>query len=296
MGFLKDFFINFENLILSIFYFDYSETFLLFLICMFISFIHIKLAKKKYKKYINNIDIDIKKINAEANYKNNKKNLIKLYLILFVFLSLMLIMKDNLAIFLPVITGLVVLLIFSLKEQLNNIFLGILFKSPIHTTIHEGIEFYFKDKPNEVFKIVKINLFKSILKNERSGKIESIENKDLNLIQIIHKPLKNLDYITFKYITPNNLNVDKYIEKIENYIQNSPKNEKFDFSEYREIIFDLKEKYNTTPYLKPFYDIEVYPKDKDSIEIILNLTLYDYDFKSYLKDYYLLNPNNDLHS
>ena len=43
-----------------------------------------------------------------------------------------------------------------------------------------------------------------------------------------------------------------------------------------------------------FYDIEIIPKDKDSLELILNLTLYDYDYQEYLKDYFLLNPNNDL--
>lgn len=294
MGFLKDFFLNFENLLLSIIYFDYSKTLLLLIICMLVALIHVSISRRKYKKYVKNITIDIKRINAEANYKQTKKTLIKLYFFVFIFLSLIFVMKDNLNIFIPVITGLIVLLIFSLKEQLNNIFLGILFKSPINTTIHEGLEFYFKDKPNETFKIVKINLFKSILKNDKTGKIESIENKDLNLLPLIHKPLKDLSYITFKYIIPNELNVENYKKRIEDFIKSSPKNEAFDFSKYREIIFDLKEKYNSTPFLKPFYDIEIIPKDKDSLELILNLTLYDYDYQEYLKDYFLLNPNNDL--
>lgn len=297
MGFFKDFFINFENLIFSLFSFDYSKVFLIFIICMVMVFIHIIVARKRYKRYINSIALDIKKINAEANYKNKKKSLINLYLLLFIFLSLMLIMKDNLNIFIPVLTGLVILLIFSLKEQLNNIFLGILFKSPIHTTIHEGLEFYFKDKPNETFKISKINLFKSILKNDRTGKIESIENKDLNLLPMIHKPIKDLDYISFKYVVPNVLDIDRYIENIESYVRNSSKTEEFNFSEFRSVIFDLKEKYNSIPYLKPFYDIEITPRDKDSVELTLNLTLYDYDMIRYPKDYFKLNPNlylNDL--
>ena len=51
MGFLKDFFLNFENLLLSIIYFDYSKTLLLLIICMLITLIHVSISRRKYKKY-----------------------------------------------------------------------------------------------------------------------------------------------------------------------------------------------------------------------------------------------------
>ena len=79
MGFLKDFFLNFENLLLSIIHFDYSKTLLLLIICMLIALIHVSISRRKYKRYVKNITIDIKRINAEANYKQTKKTLIKLF-------------------------------------------------------------------------------------------------------------------------------------------------------------------------------------------------------------------------
>ena len=75
MGFLKDFFLNFENLLLSIIYFDYSKTLLLLIICMLITLIHVSISRRKYKKYVKNITKDIKKIgrNDPCPCGNGKK-------------------------------------------------------------------------------------------------------------------------------------------------------------------------------------------------------------------------------
>ena len=69
----------------SIIYFDYSKTLLLLIICMLVALIHVSISRRKYKKYVKNITIDIKRINAEANYKQTKKTLIKLYFFVFIF-------------------------------------------------------------------------------------------------------------------------------------------------------------------------------------------------------------------
>lgn len=296
MGFIKDFYLNFEQLLASLLTFDYSKVVFILIFFIVSLIIHLNIEKKSTKRYLRGLNIEIKRINAEANYKNKKRTIIKVYGFVFMFCSLMLIMIDNLAIFIPVITGVIVLSLFSLREQLNNIFLGIMFKSPFQTTIHEGLEFYFLNNPNNSFKIVKINLFKSILKSDKTGKLESIENKKLNTLPLVIKPLKQLDYISFSYIVDNNLNIKEYEERVKNFIKKQSKIDEFDFSLYRQIIFDLKEKYNSIPYLKPFYYIDLIQKDKDNIEIVVNLSIYDYNMENYPNDFFYLNPNREINT
>lgn len=199
-------------------------------------------------------------------------------------------MKDNLNIILPVVTAVIVLFIISLKEQLNNIFLGILFKSSISTTIHEGMYFYFKETPNEVCKIVKVNLFKTIYKNEKTGKLLSIENKQLNEMKLVHKVLKNLDYIQFNFIVKNDYDLDRYIKKLKVKLEDYINSSNVEIKELKENIFILKEKYNSVPYLKPFYEIDIKYTSKEEISIFLNITIYNYNYDNYLEDFLYFRP------
>jgi hypothetical protein len=151
------------------------------------------------------------------------------------------------------------------------------------------MHFYFKEIPNEIYVLVKVNIFKSILKNKKTGRIESIENKDLNSKLIIHKVIENLDYIEFKYIVSASFDFDIYITKIQIYFQNYLK-EKNSYSDLKQKIFNIKDKYNTLPYLKPFYDLDISYKTKDEIELIVKITTYEYNYDNYFIDYLALKP------
>jgi hypothetical protein len=289
VNFLKELFNNTEILISNIIFFDFKKL-IMFFIFFIISYIIFKIRlNRQTKSLINKTNIELKKINIEASHSVKKKNLILIHIYLFLLVSFFVITKENLNIVLPVITGIVIILIFSLKEQLNNIFLGILFKSNITTTIYEGMQFYLKENPNEIYTISKINVFKSILKNEKTGQIESIENKELNSKIIIHKAIENLDYIEFKYIVPVNFNFEKYLIDVKKYFEIFLK-EKNNYAELKNKIFSIKDKYNTLPYLKPFYDIDLKYKTKDEIEITLKITTYDYNYDNYISDYLKLKP------
>lgn len=289
MNFLKELFNNTEILISNIIFFDFKKL-IMFFILFIISYIIFKIRlNKQTKSLINKTNIELKKINIEASHSVKKKNLILIHIYLFLLVSFFVITKENLNIVLPVITGIVIILIFSLKEQLNNIFLGILFKSNITTTIYEGMQFYLKENPNEIYTISKVNVFKSILKNEKTGQIESIENKELNSKIIIHKAIENLDYIEFKYIVPVNFNFEKYLIDVKKYFEIFLK-EQNNYAELKNKIFSIKDKYNTLPYLKPFYDIDLKYKTKDEIEVTLKITTYNYNYDNYISDYLKLKP------
>lgn len=292
MNFLKDFYINLESLISSLILFDYSKLILLFLAFFIPYLVHIVIINIKLKGKLVKVNVEIKKLNIEASYRTRKKRLFFIYLYVFIFSSFIFISKDNLNIILPVITGLAILTIFSLKEQLNNIFLGLLFKSSFSTTVYEGMNFYFKDIPNEAYEISKINLFKSILKNKRTGKIESIENKDLNSRFIVHKPLSNLDYIQFKYIVPaSEFDFEKYASYIEAEMFKYVKDTMVPYDSLRSKIYSIKSHYNTSPHLSPFYEIEFNYKSKDDLEIIVSVTTYNYDHDNYTSDFINLRPD-----
>ena len=177
-----------------------------------------------------------------------------------------------------------------MKEQLNNIFLGFFYRSAIPTTIHEGMEFYFKNKPNEICKITKVNLFKTIYKNEMSGQLFSLENKALNELEIIHKVVKDLDYVEFKYIVKSDYPFEEYVketkEKLNNYINII----EVDFKTLRETILSLKSNYNSTPFLKPFYKIDIEFDTKEDVIIKLKLTTYKYNYNNYLDDLLKFRP------
>lgn len=168
--------------------------------------------------------------------------------------------------------------------------MGLAFKSSILTTIYEGMEFYFKDKPNEVCKITKINLFKSIYKNKISGQLLSIENKVLNEKEIIHKVVSDLDYIEFKYVVKSDYDIESYVEKTKNELANYINVINVDFKTLREIVFSLKSKYNTTPSLKPFYSINISSETKEEFIIRVALTTYQYNYENYLNDFLKFRP------
>lgn len=291
MNLFKELFGNMENLLNVFLTFDYSKLLLSFLFISVMYLIHFAFVTFKYKRILEKTFIEIKKINIEATLVNKRKHWLRVYFIIFLFVSFLVISKDNLNLVLPLLSALAVISILSLKEQLNNIFLGILFKSTISTTIYEGMMFYFRDKPNEVCKICKVNLFKTIYKNDRTGRLHSIENKFLNESNILHKVLRNLDYVEYKYIIKSDYDIEKYIEinkvLLEKYILSI--NEDYN-KDLKENIFDLKFKFNSAPYLKPFYMINLEYKNKDEIQILIELTTYDYDYDNYLEDYLKYKP------
>ena len=294
MNVIKKLFTDLESLLSLLVDFDYSKLILLAIILSIIYLINNIILNKYYKPGINKTKIELKKINLEAALYKKRKYLLKTYLILFIIISFFVISKNNLSIIIPIL--------FSMKEQLNNMFLGFSYKSAISTTIYEGMEFYFKNKPNEICKVTKVNLFKTIYKNEMSGQLFSLENKALNELEIIHKVVKDLDYVEFKYIVKSDYPFEEYVketkEKLNNYINII----EVDFKTLRETILSLKSKYNSTPFLKPFYKIDIEFDTKEDVIIKLKLTTYKYNYNNYLDDFLKFRPkvinqiNNDLNN
>lgn len=302
MNVIKKLFTDLESLLSLLVDFDYSKLILLAIILSIIYLINNIILNKYYKPGINKTKIELKKINLEAALYKKRKYLLKTYLILFIIISFFVISKNNLSIIIPILSAFILISLFSMKEQLNNMFLGFSYKSAISTTIYEGMEFYFKNKPNEICKVTKVNLFKTIYKNEMSGQLFSLENKALNELEIIHKVVKDLDYVEFKYIVKSDYPFEEYIketkEKLNNYINII----EVDFKTLRETILSLKSKYNSTPFLKPFYKIDIEFDTKEDVIIKLKLTTYKYNYKNYLDDFLKFRPkvinqiNNDLNN
>lgn len=290
MNIIKNLFTDLENLLNLLNNFDYTKLLLLTIILAIIYLINIILVNKYYKPRINKTKIELKKINLEATLNNKRQYLLKIYLILFLFISFFIIFKNNLTVIIPILSALILISLFSMKEQLNNIFLGLSYKSSISTTIYEGMEFYFKEKPNEVCKVTKVNLFKTIYKNQITGQLFSIENRVLNEIEIIHKVIKNLDYIEFKYVVKNDYPLEEYIKETRENLNKYINKVDVDFKTLRETILSLKSKYNTTPFLKPFYKIDVEFDLKEEVIIKLKLTTYKYNYDRYLDDLLKFRP------
>lgn len=302
MNVIKKLFADLESLLSLLVDFDYSKLILLAIILSIIYLINNIILNKYYKPGINKTKIELKKINLEAALYKKRKYLLKTYLILFIIISFFVISKNNLSIIIPILSAFILISLFSMKEQLNNMFLGFSYKSAISTTIYEGMEFYFKNKPNEICKVTKVNLFKTIYKNEMSGQLFSLENKALNELEIIHKVVKDLDYVEFKYIVKSDYPFEEYVketkEKLNNYINII----EVDFKTLRETILSLKSKYNSTPFLKPFYKIDIEYDTKEDVIIKLKLTTYKYNYNNYLDDFLKFRPkvinqiNNDLNN
>ncbi|WP_148623899.1 hypothetical protein [Aliarcobacter cryaerophilus] len=302
MNVIKKLFTDLESLLSLLVDFDYSKLILLAIILSIIYLINNIILNKYYKPGINKTKIELKKINLEAALYKKRKYLLKTYLILFIIISFFVISKNNLSIIIPILSAFILISLFSMKEQLNNMFLGFSYKSAISTTIYEGMEFYFKNKPNEICKVTKVNLFKTIYKNEMSGQLFSLENKALNELEIIHKVVKDLDYVEFKYIVKSDYPFEEYVketkEKLNNYINII----EVDFKTLRETIISLKSKYNSTPFLKPFYKIDIEFDTKEDVIIKLKLTTYKYNYNNYLDDFLKFRPkvinqiNNDLNN
>ncbi|WP_141050311.1 hypothetical protein [Aliarcobacter cryaerophilus] len=302
MNIIKKLFTDLESLLNLLVDFDYSKLILLAIILSIIYLINNIILNKYYKPGINKTKIELKKINLEAALYKKRKYLLKTYLILFIIISFFVISKNNLSIIIPILSAFILISLFSMKEQLNNMFLGFSYKSAISTTIYEGMEFYFKNKPNEICRVTKVNLFKTIYKNEMSGQLFSLENKALNELEIIHKVVKDLDYVEFKYIVKSDYPFEEYVketkEKLNNYINII----EVDFKTLRETILSLKSKYNSTPFLKPFYKIDIEFDTKEDVIIKLKLTTYKYNYNNYLDDFLKFRPkvinqiNNDLNN
>ena len=302
MNVIKKLFTDLESLLSLLVDFDYSKLILLAIILSIIYLINNIILNKYYKPGINKTKIELKKINLEAALYKKRKYLLKTYLILFIIISFFVISKNNLSIIIPILSAFILISLYSMKEQLNNMFLGFSYKSAISTTIYEGMEFYFKNKPNEICKVTKVNLFKTIYKNEMSGQLFSLENKALNELEIIHKVVKDLDYVEFKYIVKSDYPFEEYVketkEKLNNYINII----EVDFKTLRETILSLKSKYNSTPFLKPFYKIDIEFDTKEDVIIKLKLTTYKYNYNNYLDDFLKFRPkvinqiNNDLNN
>lgn len=290
MNILKDLFRDLEKLLNLLNDFDYSKLILLTITLFMVYVVHIIILGRYYKLKINKSKITLKKINLEATVNNKKQNILKIYLALFFFVSFLIISNNNLAVIIPVLSAVILISLFSMKEQLNNIFLGLAYKSSITTTLYEGMEFYLKEKPNEVCKITKVNLFKSIYRNEMTGQLVSIENSVLNEIEIIHKAVKDMDYLEFKYIVPHDYPLEEYIEETKEKLNSLVEKVDVDFDILRQTILSLKSKYNTTPFLKPFYTLDLQFDIKEGILIKINVTTYKYEYSNYLDDLLRLRP------
>ena len=302
MNVIKKLFTDLESLLSLLVDFDYSKLILLAIILSIIYLINNIILNKYYKPGINKTKIELKKINLEAALYKKRKYLLKTYLILFIIISFFVISKNNLSIIIPILSAFILISLFSMKEQLNNMFLGFSYKSAISTTIYEGMEFYFKNKPNEICKVTKVNLFKTIYKNEMSGQLFSLENKALNELEIIHKVVKDLDYVEFKYIVKSDYPLEEYVKEIKEELNNYINTIEVDFKTLRETILSLKSKYNSTPFLKPFYKIDIEFDTKEDVIIKLKLTTYKYNYNNYLDDFLKFRPkvinqiNNDLNN
>lgn len=301
MNIIKNLFTDLENLLNLLNNFDYSKLILLAIILSIVFLINNIILNRYHKPKISRTKIELKKINLEAALNNKRQALFKIYLILFLVISFLIISKNNLTIIIPILSALILVSLFSMKEQLNNMFLGFSYKSSISTTIHEGMEFYFKERPNEVCKITKVNLFKTIYKNEMTGQLLSLENKLLNETEIIHKVIRILDYVEFKYVVRNDYPLEEYIKETKRSLNKYINKIDVDFKTLRETILSLKLKYNSTPFLKPFYKIDVEFGMKEEITIRLKLTTYKYNYDNYLDDLlkfrpkpYTSNSSNDL--
>lgn len=270
--------------------FDYGKLILLAILLAIIYLISNIILNKYYKPSINKTKIELKKINLEAALYKKRKYLLKTHLILFIIISFFIISKNNFSIIIPILSALILISLFSMKEQLNNMFLGFSYKSTISTTIYEGMEFYFKNKPNEICKITKVNLFKTIYRNEMSGQLFSLENKALNELEIIHKVVKDLDYVEFKYIVKNDYPLEEYVKEAKEELNNYINIIEVDFKTLRETVLSLKSKYNTTPFLKPFYKIDIEFDVKENVIIKLKLTTYKYNYNNYLDDLLKFRP------
>ena len=292
MNVIKKLFTDLESLLNLLVDFDYSKLILLAIILSIIYLINNIILNKYYKPGINKTKIELKKINLEAALYKKRKYLLKTYLILFIIISFFVISKNNLSIIIPILSAFILISLFSMKEQLNNMFLGFSYKSAISTTIYEGMEFYFKNKPNEICKVTKVNLFKTIYKNQMIGQLFSIENRVLNEIEIIHKVIKNLDYIEFKYVVKNDYPLEEYIKETRENLNKYINKVDVDFKTLRETILSLKSKYNTTPFLKPFYKIDVEFDLKEEVLIKLKLTTYKYNYDRYLDDLLKFRPKS----
>lgn len=286
MNFLKDLFSNMNTLMLEGFQIPLTYLLSYFIFLSLIYLLHVKYLKKNLNKNIKEAN-ELKKVHLETTYQAKKRDLFVIYVGIFIFLIIATTFKNHLNIFLPVLSGIIIILIFSLKEQLNNIFLGILFKSSLGTTIQEGMLFYFKDR-FETYEIIKINIFKTIIKNKETGFLESIENNILNLANIIHKPFKGLDYVEFQYFIPAKTNLVKYQEKVEKEFLKFKT--EINFNDLRKEMISVKEKFRTTPHLRPFFKIKVIPKSKIETEIRLTISVYEYDQKRYIQDYEKFRP------
>ena len=290
MNIIKKLFMDLESLLSLLINFDYSKLILLSIILLITYLINNIILNKYYKPSIKKTKIELKKINLEATLYQKRKSLLKIYLILFIILSFFIISKNNLSIIIPILSAFILISLFSMKEQLNNIFLGFFYRSAIPTTIHEGMEFYFKNKPNEICKITKVNLFKTIYKNEMSGQLFSLENKALNELEIIHKVVKDLYYVEFKYIVKSDYPLEEYVKEIKEELNNYINAIEVDFKTLREAILSLKSKYNSTPFLKPFYKIDIEFDTKEDVVIKLKLTTYKYNYNNYLDDLLKFRP------
>jgi len=290
MNILKNLFTDLENLLNLLSNFDYSKLILLAISLLVIYIIHLVFLNKYHKSKINKTKIELKKINLEATLNSKKEYLLKIYVIIFLIISFFIISKNNLSIIIPILSALILISLFSIKEQLNNIFLGLAYKSSVLTTIYEGMEFYFKEKPNEICKITKVNLFKTIYKNEMNGQLYSLENKVLNETEIIHKVIRDLDYVEFKYIVKNDYPLEEYIKETELFLNEYVNTVEVDFKTLRETILSLKSKYNTTPFLKPFYRIDIEFDVTENVIIKLKLTTYKYNYENYLDDLLKFRP------
>ena len=76
----------------------------------------------------------------------------------------------------------------------------------------------------------------TIIKNKTSGRLESIENNELNKRQLIHRPLREQDYISFRYIVGSAFNIEGYIFNLRKDLDEMVRSSKIEFEAIKNSI------------------------------------------------------------
>lgn len=120
MNVLKNLFTDLENLFSIFNDFDYSKLILLTITMTIVYLINIFVLHRYHKNKINKTQIELKRINLEANLNLKKQNLSKLYIAIFLFISFLIISNNNLALIIPVLSALILILLFSNKRAIKQ--------------------------------------------------------------------------------------------------------------------------------------------------------------------------------
>ena len=150
--------------------------------------------------------------------------------------------------------------------------------------------------PYEYLKADEIVYKSEIISGFQSAAVDNEKEQILDKINANSETspvIKAMMLMGFEEETPYFLTQDiirDYVEEVKKTLDEYITAVEIDFKTLRETILSLKSKYNTTPYLKPFYRIDIEFDVVDGIIIILKLSTYKYNYDNYLDDLLKLRP------